>query len=132
MARSSSHFALERRRKLRFGEQEFIVPSNCPAGTSAQDCAYVVPESTGTEIFTVILSRDLILDLPENATTPTGSIKARFIKEIEGSSVKQLEIKPGSSRFSILVVNMNRRDNEEIFTRFGIMTRGASPLRRTQ
>lgn len=108
-------------------KKEFVVPSNCPAGTRAWDCAYRIPESAGTELFTVIFSRDLILDLPESATTPTGSIKAQFIKEIESGSVKQLEVKPGASRFSILVVNMNRRDNEEIFTRFGIISRGPSP-----
>jgi hypothetical protein len=110
--------------------REFVVPSNCPANVKSWDCAYVVPRSAGTGIFTIIFSRDLILDLPENATTPTGAIKAELIKEIEASSVRQLEVKPGASRFSLLVVNTDRRDNEEIFTRFGVTSRGPSPLGR--
>jgi hypothetical protein len=108
--------------------KEFMVPSNCPANVKSWDCAYIVPQTAGTGIFTFIFSRDLILDLPENATTSTGAIRAQLIKEIEASSVKQLEVKPGASRFSLLVVNTDRTDNEEIFTRFGVTSRGASPL----
>ena len=110
--------------------KEFVVPSNCPAGVKSWDCAYVVPQTAGTEIFTVIFSRDLILDLPENATTAAGAIKAELIREIESNSVKQLDVKPGASRFSLLVVNTDRNDNEEIFTRFGVTSRGPSPLGR--
>jgi hypothetical protein len=110
--------------------KEFVVPSNCPANVRAADCAYVIPESAGTQIFTVIFSRDLILDLPENAKTPTGAIKAQLINEVESSSIKQLEIKPGATPYAILVLNTNREDNEEIFTRFGVTSNGPSPLRK--
>ena len=110
--------------------KEFVVPSNCPANIKSQDCAYVIPESAGTQIFTVIFSRDLILDLPENAKMPTGAIKAQLINDIESSSIKQLEVKPGASPFAVLVVNTNREDNEEIFTRFAVTGRGPSPLRK--
>ena len=109
--------------------KEFVVPGNCPVNVKARDCAYVMPESAGTQIFTVIFSRDLILDLPNSATTATGAIKAQVINAIEGNSIKQLEIKPGASPFAILVLNTNRDDNEEIFTRFGVTNRGPSPLR---
>jgi hypothetical protein len=110
--------------------KEFVVPSNCPANVQAADCAYVIPESAGTQIFTVIFSRDLIMDLPESAKTATGAIKAQLISEIESNSIKQLEIKPGASPYAILVLNTNREDNEEIFTRFGVTSRGPSPLQK--
>ncbi len=110
--------------------KEFVVPSNCPANVQAADCAYVIPEAAGTQIFTVIFSRDLILDLPESAKTATGAIKAQLITEIESNSIKQLEIKPGASPYAILVLNTNREDNEEIFTRFGVTSRGPSPLQK--
>ena len=110
--------------------KEFVVPSNCPANVQAADCAYVIPEAPGTQIFTVIFSRDLIMDLPESAKTATGAIKAQLISEIESNSIKQLEIKPGASPYAILVLNTNREDNEEIFTRFGVTSRGPSPLQK--
>jgi hypothetical protein len=110
--------------------KEFVVPSNCPANLKSADCAYVIPESAGTQIFTVIFSRDLIMDLPENAKTPTGTIRAQLINDIESSSIKQLEIRSGASPFAILVLNKNRDDNEEIFTRFGVTSLGASPLKK--
>jgi len=110
--------------------KEFVVPSNCPAAVKASDCAYVIPETAGTQIFTVIFSRDLILDLPESAKTATGAIKAELINQIERSSIKQLEIKAGASPYAILVLNTNRDDNEEIFTRFGVTSKGPSPLKR--
>lgn len=111
--------------------KEYIVPSNCPKEIKPRDCAYVMPESAGAELFTVIFSRDLILDLPENATTPTGSIKSEFIKSIEDSSVKQLKRIPSkNSRSAIQVINMNPKDNEEIFLRVPVTNRGPSPLRR--
>ena len=109
--------------------KEFVVPSNCPPNIQSRDCAYVMPDSAGTQIFTVIFSRDLILNLPENATSPTGAINAQLIKEIESSSIKQLEVKPGGSPFAILVLNTNREDNEEIFTRFNVTSRGPNPLK---
>ena len=110
--------------------KEFVVPSNCPANVQAADCAYVIPEAAGTQIFTVIFSRDLIMDLPESAKTAKGAIKAQLINEIENNSIKQLEIKPGASPYAILVLNTNREDNEEIFTRFGVTSRGPSPLQK--
>jgi len=110
--------------------KEFIVPGNCPADIKSWDCAYVMPEAAGTQIFTVIFSRDLILDLPDSAKTATGGIKAQVISSIEGNSVKQLEIKQGATPFAILVLNTNRDDNEEIFTRFGVTSRGPSPIQR--
>src|SRR5215207_8244424 len=104
---------------------EILFPSSL-----LNDGAYYVPRAAGTEIFTVIFSRDLILDLPENATPAAGAIKAQLIREIESSSVRQLDVKPGASRFALLVVNTDRNDNEEIFTRFGVTSRGPSPLGR--
>jgi len=108
--------------------KEYVVPGNCPTNVKARDCAYVMPQSAGTQIFTVIFSRDLILDLPESAKTANGAIKAQVINDIEGNSIKQLEIKPGASPFAILILNTHREDNEEIFTRFGVTSNGPSPF----
>ncbi|HVF87621.1 MAG TPA: DUF4384 domain-containing protein [Pyrinomonadaceae bacterium] len=112
--------------------KEYIVPSNCPSGIKPSDCAYVMPEAGGQELFTVVFSRDLIVDLGEkNAMTPTGAIGAAALRAIEGEAVKQLSQTYGtaSGRYAVLIINRNRQDNEEIFARFPLTNRGPSPIR---
>lgn len=109
--------------------REFVVPSNCPADLKAADCAYVVPPGAGRALFTFIFSRDAIIDLPESATTSSGMIQAKVIKDLEQESAQQLNVTTGTqtSPYAILVVNTNRKDNEEIVTRRGILVAGGEP-----
>jgi hypothetical protein len=107
--------------------RESVVPSNCPVKDD-RDCAYVLQEPAGTELFTIIFSRDIITTLPEKSFTPSGSIKADTIREIEIDSVNQLRLARGLSAFSVLVVNEDRLDNEEVFLRFPIINKGKSSL----
>lgn len=107
--------------------REFVVPSNCPAGVKPFDCAYTVREGTGRELFTIIFSRDAILDLPESGTTAEGRIQAQVLSELEKESVKprsERAVTP-SSPYAVVVVNENPQDNEEIVKRFGILVEGA-------
>ena len=76
----------------------------------------------------MISSRDLIMNLPASARTATGAIKARPVDETERNLIKPPEVKAGPSPFAVLVVNTNRSDNEEIFTRFGVTGKGPAPL----
>ena len=105
-------------------KREFVIPSKCPADVNP--CAYVVPASAGKEYFTIIFSRDAILGLPEEATTAGGLIKAQFIRDLGSSSGQRLKINRGNaaSQDAVLVVNMNRRDNEEIVLTFPIIRTG--------
>jgi hypothetical protein len=109
--------------------KEFVVPSNCPADLRAFDCAYIVPPGAGRALFTFIFSRDAIIDLPESATTSSGMIQAKVIKDLEQESAQQLNITTGTqtSPYAILVINTNRKDNEEIVTRRGILVAGGEP-----
>ncbi|MBA2645472.1 MAG: DUF4384 domain-containing protein [Pyrinomonadaceae bacterium] len=111
--------------------KEYIVPSNCPPGIKPADCAYVMPEAGGQELFTIVFSRDLIADLPEKAITPAGAIGAAALRAIEGEVVKQLSQTFGTanSRYAVLIINKDRQDNEEIFARFPLTNRGPSPIR---
>ncbi len=101
--------------------REFVVPSNCPAKIVAFDCAYTVREGAGRELFTIIFSRDAIIDLPEKATTSSGTIQAQVLKELEQDTVKPRTDKSGTTSYAYLIVNENTQDNEEIVKRFGIV-----------
>lgn len=107
--------------------KEFVVPSSCPSSIRPYDCAYVVREGTAREMFTIVFSRDAILDLPENATTAEGRIQAQVLSELEKESVRPKSEKAGpqAGTYAVVVVNDNQQDNEEIVKRFGILVDGA-------
>ena len=72
---------------------EYIVPSNCAAGI---DCWYPVQGPAGSEIFTIIFSRDedVTEDIIEQATRNGGRITAQMLAAAEAQSGQRIEILP--------------------------------------
>ena len=95
--------------------QEFILPSNCPPGIKPQDCSLIVAPPAGQEIFTLVFSRDLILDLPASAADAAGGISPLILLKLREGSGKMLRRTRGNSPFAVLVINTDTKDNEEIF-----------------
>jgi Domain of unknown function (DUF4384) len=95
--------------------QEFILPSNCPAGTSSRDCALIVTPPAGQEVFTVVFSRDPFTDLPNTAAEAGGGIPVESLIKLKSDSGQTLRRIKGSTPLSVLVVNTNTKDNEDIF-----------------
>ncbi|HEY0544232.1 MAG TPA: DUF4384 domain-containing protein [Pyrinomonadaceae bacterium] len=94
--------------------QELILPSSCPPGTKPADCALPVLPPAGQEYFTLIFSRDMLLDLPNQAAEAGGLIKPSVIEQLLSESGQSLERKPGDTKYAIRLVNVNTKDNEEI------------------
>jgi hypothetical protein len=97
-------------------DQEFIIPSNCPAGMNPRDCSVLVTPPSGQEFFTLIFSRDLILDLPNQAAQAGGMIMPNIIQELKRASGQILIRKqiPSAGPYTIWVRNTNVEDNEEL------------------
>ena len=94
--------------------QEFIVPSNCPTGPNQPPCALPVLPPAGQEFFTLIFSRDMLLDLPNKAAEAGGAIKPEVLQQVLQGSGQKLVPKPGTSRYALKIINVNNKDNEEI------------------
>jgi hypothetical protein len=95
--------------------QELILPSNCPAGIPRRDCALPVVPPAGREVFTLVFTRDPITDLPNTATEAAGGIPVETLAKLKADSGQTLRRIKGSTPLSVLVVNTNTRDNEDIF-----------------
>lgn len=95
--------------------QEIILPSNCPTGLARRDCALAVMPPAGREVFTLVFTRDPITDLPNSATEAGGGIPVETLVKLKADSGQTLRRIKGSTPLSVLVVNTNTRDNEDIF-----------------
>jgi Domain of unknown function (DUF4384) len=95
--------------------QEVILPSNCPTGMKARDCALVVIPPAGLELFTLVFSRDPIINLPDSAMDASGGITVEALTKLRAGSGQILDHAQGSSIYSVLVTNQNTKDNEDIF-----------------
>ena len=105
---------------------EFVLPpANCPAPNPATDCWFPVTPPTGREVFTVVFSRDLLLDLPTDPATAASGISPQVIARLQRESGQQLQVRsrpagqsqanlPAGGRYAVWVTNTNRRDNEDI------------------
>lgn len=94
--------------------QEIFLPSNCPAGIRPADCVLPVLPPAGQEYFTVIFSRDMLLDLPNQAAEAGGRIRPQIIQQLLNESGQNLELVQGDTKYAIKLVNKNTKDNEEI------------------
>lgn len=105
--------------------QEFVIPSNCPAGISPKDCALVVVPPAGMEFFTLVFSRDLISDLTMKAAQ-AGGLKPQVLQELKAESGQILKRGQGAGTgpYAIWVVNTNTKDNEEIIETL-VLNKGA-------
>jgi hypothetical protein len=92
-----------------------VLPSNCPAGISNRDCALVVVPPAGQEVFTLVFSRDPFTDLPNTAAEAGGGIPVEALLKLRAESGQTLRRGRGTTPLSVLVVNTNTRDNEDIF-----------------
>ena len=103
---------------------EFILPSNCPTGMAPSDCALIVTPPAGQEVFTLIFSRSLITDLPNTpAIAGGGGIPPAVLIRLRSQSGQVLRRGPGPTPYSMLVVNTNTQDNEEIYETL-LLTKG--------
>jgi hypothetical protein len=94
--------------------QEFVIPSACPAGINPRDCALVVAPPAGREYFTLVFSRDLISDL--TAKVAAGGLNPQVLQQLKTESGQILKRGQGinTGPYAIWVVNTNTKDNEEI------------------
>lgn len=95
--------------------QELILPSNCPAGITRRNCALPVVPPAGREVFTLVFTRDPIIDLPNTATEAAGGIPVETLVRLKAGSGQTLRRIKGSTPLSVMVVNTNTKDNEDIF-----------------
>lgn len=94
--------------------QEFILPSGCPPQIEPRDCALIVTPPAGQELFTLVYSRDPIIDLPNVATEIGGGIPVQTLVKLKKDSGQTLRRQRGGTPLSVVVVNTNVRDNEDI------------------
>lgn len=110
--------------------EEFIIPSFCPAGVSPKDCALIVNLPAGTEFFTLIFSRDLISDLTVKAAQ-AGGLKPQLMQQLKAESGQIIKRGQGvgTGPYAIWVVNTNKEDNEEIIETLMLTKGGAQASR---
>jgi len=110
---------------------EYVIPNNCPkdAVSNPRDCALILfPYSESPEeFFTLIFTRDQLLDLPGDVKNTRISLKnlmtagklptKTLINLIEDSN-QDLVSQSGDTLFSVRIINQNSNDNEEIIETF--------------
>jgi len=95
--------------------EEFVLPSNCPAGMNRRDCALPVTGAAGQELFHLVFTRDPFTDLPNSASEASGGIPPETLSKLKAGSGQVLKRLRGSTPLAVLVVNTNTKDNEDIF-----------------
>lgn len=96
--------------------QEFVLPSNCPAGANnGLPCAFPVMPPAGQEFFTLIFSRDQLEDfMPNKLMQTAGVVKPEVLQRLMSDTGQRLIHGSGDGLYSVKVVNNNTRDNEDI------------------
>jgi Domain of unknown function (DUF4384) len=94
---------------------ELLLPSNCPPNINSRDCSLVVNPPAGQELFTIVFTRDPITDLPSSASEASGGIPPEKLMKLKSDSGQVLRRQKGSTPLSVLVINTNTKDNEDIF-----------------
>lgn len=107
-------------------DDEYLLPAYCPTPEfdDPKDCWWRMMPPAGREEFTVIFSRDMITNLPNQVRESGGVIKERLIEELKAGSHQTLKrtsrpaLKPseggGAGRYITWVSNTNTNDNEEL------------------
>ena len=106
--------------------QEVILPAGCSSKYIDEkgNCWWQMAPPAGKETFTVILSRDMITDLPNEVTSDGIVVKQQIIDNLKKDSGQILDstsrpnLTPdqggGAGRYVTWVTNKNRKDNEEL------------------
>ncbi|HEY8560308.1 MAG TPA: DUF4384 domain-containing protein [Pyrinomonadaceae bacterium] len=110
---------------------EYVLPRNCPAEyvPAPRDCALqLFPyESAPQEFFTLIFTRDSLVDLPNDVKNTrvslanlmsAGKIGAKTMIDLIEDSGQDLVSQQGDTPFAMRIVNINPKDNEEIIETF--------------
>jgi hypothetical protein len=111
---------------------EYILPKNCPTKYIAEprDCALrLLPFGEAPqEYFTLIFTRDSLVDLPSDANKKqrvsvadlmsAGKISAKTMIDLIEDSNQDLVSQQGDTTFAMRIVNINPKDNEEIIETF--------------
>jgi hypothetical protein len=110
---------------------EYILPTNCPKDIVpvGRDCSltlYSYDESP-QEYFTLIFTRDQLVDLPEDVKNTrvslanlmsAGKLPTKTLIDLIEDSNQDLVSQMGDTPFSIRIINQNLGDNEEIIETF--------------
>ncbi len=110
---------------------EYVLPRNCPTEyvPEARDCALTLfpYEQSPQEYFTLIFTRDSLVDLPNDVKNTrvslanllsAGKIGAKTLIDLIEDSGQDLISQQGDSMFAMRIVNINPKDNEEIIETF--------------
>lgn len=118
-------------RNLVSANYEYVLPTNCPKDIIpvARDCALTLfpYDESAKEYFTIIFTRDQLVDLPDAAKNTRVNIKnlmtagvlpTKILIDLIEDSKQDLIAQTGDSPFGVRIVNQNRDDNEEIIETF--------------
>ncbi len=110
---------------------EYVIPNNCPkdAVPNQRDCALILSpyKDAPQEFFTVIFTRDQLVDLPDDVRKTRVSLKelmtagkmpTKTLIDLIEDSNQDLVSQTGDTLFSVRIVNQNADDNEEIIETF--------------
>lgn len=111
--------------------KDYILPSNCPKDLipSPIDCSLTLlsSEDAPQEFFTVIFTRDLLVDLPNDVRNrrvslinlmSAGKIPLATLVDLIEDSGQDLVAQEGDTPFAVRIINNNVKDNEEIIETF--------------
>ena len=110
---------------------EYVLPRDCPVEyvPQARDCALqLFPyEQSPEEYFTLIFTRDSLIDLPNDVKNTrvslanlmsAGRISSKTMIDLIEDSGQDLVSQQGDSPYAMRIVNINPKDNEEIIETF--------------
>ena len=111
--------------------KDYILPSNCPKNLipTPIDCSLTLfpVEDAPQEYFTVIFTRDSLVDLPNDVRNKrvslqnllsAGKIPVKTLIDLIEDSGQDLVIQPGDTPAAMRIINTNVKDNEEIIETF--------------
>lgn len=110
---------------------EYVLPFNCPkdAVPDARDCSLTLfpADVSPQEYFTLIFTRDQLLDLPNDVKNTrvslanlmsAGKIEPKTLVDLIEDSNQDLVSQGGDTPFAVRIININAKDNEEIIETF--------------
>ncbi len=110
---------------------EYVIPNYCPKDIipNPRDCALTLfpYNESPQEFFTLIFTRDQLVDLPDDANNTrvnienlmtAGKLKPKILIDLIEDSNQDLVSQTGDTAFAVRIVNQNPNDNEEIIETF--------------
>jgi len=110
---------------------EYVIPNYCPKDIipNLRDCALTLfpYNESPQEFFTLIFTRDQLVDLPDDVNNTrvniknlmtAGKLKPKILIDLIEDSNQDLVSQTGDTAFAVRIVNQNPNDNEEIIETF--------------